>query len=62
MELLTRTEKFDSYVIQQMTDLIKRYFARDRFTLSFTIIEEDVFAFAEDVLNDKLYADIDCFI
>lgn len=61
MELLTRTEKFDSYVIQQMTDLIKRYFARDRFTLSFTIIEEDVFAFAEDVLNDKLYADIERF-
>lgn len=29
--------------------------------LSFTIIEEDVFAFAEDILNDKLYADIERF-
>lgn len=44
-----------------MTDLIKHYLAWERFTLSFTIVEDDVFAFAEDVLNDKLYADIERF-
>lgn len=59
--MLTRTEKFNSDVIQQMADLIKKYLAWERFTLSFTIVEEDVFTFAEDVLNDKLYADIERF-
>lgn len=59
--MLTRTEKFNSDVIQQMADLIKRYLAWERFTLSFTIVEDDVFTFAEDVLNDKLYADIERF-
>lgn len=61
MLTLTRTEKFNREVIQQMADLIKHYLAWERFTLSFTIIEDDVFAFAEDVLNYKLYADIERF-
>lgn len=59
--MLTRTEKFNSDVIQQMADLINKYLSGDRFTLSFSIIDEDIFSFAENVLNDKLYADIERF-
>ena len=58
---MNRTAEFNRDVIRQMADLINHYLSADRYTLSFTIVEDDVLSFAEDVLCDKLSADIDRF-
>lgn len=56
------TEEFKTYVMQQVVDLIDRYLYGDRFALSFSIAENEIFVFAEEVLNSELIIDIERFV
>lgn len=56
------TEEFKTYVMQQVVDLIDRYLYGDRFALSFSIAENEIFIFAEEVLNSELIIDIERFV
>ncbi len=62
MSVITQQESFNSSVIQEMAELVERYLFWDRFTLSFGCAEGDIISFAEDILNDKLFADIKRFV
>lgn len=52
-------DEFKTIVMQEVVSLIERYLCVDLFTLSFSIAEEEVLLFAEDVLNDELKDDIE---
>ena len=56
------TENFKAYVMQQVIDLIDEYLYGDRFALSFSITENEVFIFAEEVLSSELIVDIERFV
>lgn len=56
------TEEFKTYVMQQVVDLIDKYLYGDRFALSFSITENEVFVFAEEVLSSELIVDIERFV
>ena len=60
--MITQQESFNSSVIQEMAELVEHYLFWDRFTLSFGCAEGDIISFAEDILNDKLFADIKRFV
>ena len=58
----TLTEEFKTYIMQKVIELIDKYLYGDRFALSFSIAENEVFIFAEEVLSSELIADIERFV
>lgn len=56
------TEEFKTYVMQRVVELIDKYLYGNRFALSFSIAESEVFVFAEEVLSSELLADIERFV
>lgn len=59
---MTATHKFNRDVIQQMIQIILKYLSNNQLTLSFSIVDDDIIAFAQDILNNELSSDIDRFV
>lgn len=60
--MIQTDDDFSREIIREMTSVLLKYLSWENHLLSFSLIEADVFAFAEEILNDKLLYDIERFV